>query len=54
MEAIMVLAALARSWRLRHAPGARVAVHPLITLRPKYGMPMVLAARADRVKIEAS
>jgi cytochrome P450 len=54
MEAIMVLAALGQSWRLRHLPGARVAVHPLITLRPKYGMPMVLAARAERVKIQAS
>src|SRR5215813_11069492 len=41
MEAIMVLATLAQTWRLRHVPSHRVAVQPLITLRPKYGMEMV-------------
>jgi cytochrome P450 len=34
MEGVVVLAAIARQWRLRHAPGARVEPEPLITLRP--------------------
>ncbi|HEU0014479.1 MAG TPA: cytochrome P450 [Longimicrobium sp.] len=33
MEGVLALATLARRWRLRHAPGARVAPKPLITLR---------------------
>ncbi|HEX5727017.1 MAG TPA: cytochrome P450 [Longimicrobiaceae bacterium] len=44
MEGVLVLATLARRWRLRHAPGARVAPEPLITLRPR-GLRMVPAAR---------
>jgi cytochrome P450 len=43
MEAIMVLATLAPMWRLRRVPGHRIALQPLITLRPKHGMPMVLS-----------
>ena len=34
MEGIVVLATIARRWRLRHAPGAQVRTEPLITLRP--------------------
>lgn len=45
MEAILILATLARGWRLRLVPEQRIAVHPLITLRPKYGMRMRLEAR---------
>jgi cytochrome P450 len=40
-EAILVLATLARRWRLRLAPGHQVAFQPLINLRPRYGMRMV-------------
>jgi hypothetical protein len=39
------VATLARRWRLRLAPGARVALRPQITLRPRYGMPMVAERR---------
>ncbi len=45
MEAMLVLATLARRWRLRLAPGARVAARPSITLRPRFGMPMSLEPR---------
>jgi cytochrome P450 len=54
MEAIMVLATLAQQWSLRHVPGHTIALQPLITLRPKTGMPMVLAARTDRYKMARS
>ena len=45
MEAILVLATLAQRWRMTLAPGHRVEVYPLITLRAKYGMRMNLAQR---------
>lgn len=45
MEGVLVLATLAQRWRLRLAPEARPVPQPLITLRPRYGMPMVVAAR---------
>jgi cytochrome P450 len=45
METVMVLATLAQNWRLRFVTGHPVALHQLITLRPKYGMPMVLSRR---------
>ena len=40
MEGILVLAALAQTWRLRLVPGHPIALQPLITLRPRYGMRM--------------
>ena len=43
-EGILVLAAIARRWKLRHAPGATVGMQPLITLRPT-GLRMVAAPR---------
>jgi cytochrome P450 len=46
MEAVLMLAALARRWRLRLAPGADVRTEPRITLRPgKGGLPMRTEAR---------
>ena len=48
MEGIILLATLARGWRLRLAPGQRVAPRPLITLRPEHGMRMVLERRGGR------
>lgn len=44
-EGVLVLATLARHWRTRLAPGQRVAFRPLINLRPKHGMRMVLERR---------
>jgi cytochrome P450 len=39
---LLVLATVAQRWRLRLAPAQRVALEPLITLRPKYGMRMIV------------
>lgn len=44
-EATLVLATIARHWRLRAAPGQRIALQPSITLRPRYGVKVVLAPR---------
>jgi cytochrome P450 len=45
MEGTLVMAAIGQRWRLRLAPGARVAPRPLITLRPRDGMPMLAERR---------
>jgi cytochrome P450 len=46
VEAVLILAALARRWRLRLAPGAVITTEPRITLRPgKGGVPMVFEKR---------
>jgi len=46
MEATLLLASLARRWRMRLAPGSRVAPQPRITLRPgKGGIPVTLERR---------
>lgn len=47
MEGILVLATLARRWRMRHAQGHEVALLPLVTLRPRHGMRMVLERRHE-------
>jgi cytochrome P450 len=46
-EAVLVIATIARRWKLRLTPGHRVEPLPLITLRPKGGMPMVTQLRED-------
>jgi cytochrome P450 len=43
MEGTLLLAAIAQRWRLRLSPDARPVPQALITLRPRYGMPMVVA-----------
>lgn len=40
MEGVLVLATLARRWRLRGEPGHTPGTEPLITLRPRGGVPM--------------
>ena len=45
MEGTLILATLAHRWRLRLAPGQRVALQPIITLRPKFGMRMEVEGR---------
>jgi len=45
VEATLVLAAIARRWRLRPAPGRPVAVRPAVTLRPHGGVWMVAEPR---------
>ena len=44
-EGILLLATLARKWKLTLVPGQRVEAKPLIVLRPKYGMRMALNRR---------
>ncbi len=41
-EANLILAAVAQKYRLRMVPGHRVALQPLVTLRPRYGLKMRL------------
>ena len=45
MEGILLMATLAQRWRFRLVPYHRVAFKPVVTLRPKYGMKMVLSRR---------
>ena len=46
IEAQLVVATLAQRFRLHLAPGHRVDPWPLITLRPRFGMPMVVERRS--------
>jgi len=45
MEGALVLATIAQRFRMRLAPGHPVEMWPLVTLRPKHGMRMILEAR---------
>lgn len=45
MEAGLVLATLASRFRFRLVPGHPIVPEPLVTLRPKYGIPMVVEER---------
>jgi cytochrome P450 len=45
MEGILLLASLARNWRMRLVPGHKVETLPVITLRPKHGMRMTVEKR---------
>ena len=44
-EGILLLATIARKWKLELVPGQRIEPKPMITLRPKYGVKMTIAAR---------
>ena len=45
MESTLLLATLAQKWKLKLVPGHPVEPEPLITLRPKFGMQMLVQAR---------
>lgn len=45
MEGVLLLATVAQQWQMRLAPNQVVALRPVITLRPKHGMKMVLTKR---------
>ncbi len=45
MEGVLLLATLGQKWKLNLVPGHRVEPEPLITLRPKYGMRMLVEER---------
>lgn len=49
-EGILLLVTLAQPWKMRLVPGHRVEPQPRITLRPKYGMRMVLERRSPARK----
>lgn len=50
MEGALVLATLARKWQLHRVPGHRVDLQALITLRPKFGMPMLVKSREAKLQ----
>ena len=45
MEGILLLATISQKWKLSLVPGQSIEPEPLITLRPKYGMRMLVEAR---------
>jgi hypothetical protein len=45
MEGVLLIAAIASRWKMSLAPGQRVVPDPLITIRPKYGMKMIVEKR---------
>ncbi len=45
MEAMLALATMGQRWTMRHDPRHTVELHPLISLRPKGGMPLYLERR---------
>lgn len=44
-EGVLLLATIGRNWRLRVAANQKIALNPLVTLRPKYGMKMSATRR---------
>jgi cytochrome P450 len=44
-EGVLLIAALARRWRMELSPDQEVALKPMMTLRPKFGMKMKLRKR---------
>jgi hypothetical protein len=49
MEGVLLLATLAQRWQMRLAEGQRIGMKPVLTLRPRYGMRMVLASRSSHL-----
>jgi cytochrome P450 len=47
MEGILLLATLVKRWKMNLAPGQRVEMNPLITLRPKFGLKMIIEKRPE-------
>ncbi len=45
MEAMLVLATMGQRWSMRSDPSHKIVLHPLVSLRPKGGMPMFLERR---------
>jgi cytochrome P450 len=45
MEGVLVLSTLAQKFRFKHVDGHKVVAQPLFTLRPKYGMKMIVEVR---------
>jgi hypothetical protein len=45
MEGMLVFVTLVQKWRMQLVPGHSIALQSMITLRPKYGMRMVIHRR---------
>ena len=45
MEGVILIATIASKWKMRLVPHQKVEPQPLITIRPKYGMKMILERR---------
>ena len=45
MEGVLLLANLGKRWKLDLMPEQKIALHPMITLRPKFGMKMRIERR---------
>jgi cytochrome P450 len=45
MEGVLLIATIAQQWKMRLAPGQQVEPKAMITLRPRYGMRMVVSER---------
>jgi cytochrome P450 len=51
MEAVLVLACLAKRFRFRLAQGHHeVRPQPLVTLRPKHGLRMIIEERTNKIE----
>ncbi len=51
MEGILLIAAIAQRFRFNLTPSARIELEPVVTLRPKYGMPVILGQRSQKVSL---
>jgi len=47
-EGVILLAVMARRWRFEAVKGHEIAINPTVTLRPKYGLKMVLRTAVTR------
>ena len=47
MEGVLLIATIAQKWKMRLAAGQQIAMQPMITLRPKFGMRMHMERRED-------
>jgi cytochrome P450 len=45
MEGVLIIATMAQRWKMRLVEGHPVEPHPTMTLRPKYGMKMIVGRR---------
>ena len=45
LEAILLISTICKQWKMTLEPGHKVALKPLITLRPKHGMRMLLTRK---------
>lgn len=50
LEGVLCLATIVQNWRLSLVPGSIVEPQPLLTLRPRFGLPMISLNRNNRSK----